>query len=39
VLPPRSSVASAIDADPHWRQAVEAEAGSTADWCGKHDLT
>ena len=38
VLPPRSSVANAIDADPHWRQAAETEAGSTAEWCRKHDL-
>src|SRR5277367_6292105 len=29
VLPPRSSVADAIDLDPHWRQAAEAKAGST----------
>src|ERR1700722_10535095 len=26
VLPPRSSVADAIDAAPHWRQAAESEA-------------
>ena len=26
VLPPRSSVADAIDIDPHWRQAAEAKA-------------
>jgi anti-sigma B factor antagonist len=38
VLPPRSSVADAIDADPHWRQAAETEAGSTAAWCKQHDL-
>jgi hypothetical protein len=38
VLPPRSSVADAIDADPHWRQAAEREAGSTAAWCKQHDL-
>ena len=38
VLPPRSSVANAIDADPHWRQAAEAKAGSTAEWCKQHDL-
>jgi anti-sigma B factor antagonist len=38
VLPPRSSVANAIDADPHWRQTAESEAGSTAEWCRKHDL-
>jgi anti-sigma B factor antagonist len=38
VLPPRSSVADAIDLDPHWRQAAEAKAGSTAEWCKQHDL-
>ena len=38
VLPPRSSVANAIDADPHWRQAAETESGSTAEWCSQHDL-
>ena len=38
VLPPRSSVADAIDVDPHWRQAAETESGSTAEWCSQHDL-
>ena len=38
VLPPRSSVADAIDVDPHWRQAAEAKAGSAAEWCRQHDL-
>ena len=38
VLPPRSSVADAIDIDPHWRQAAEAKAGSAAEWCRQHDL-
>ena len=38
VLPPRSSVADAIDVVPHWRQAAEAKAGSTAEWCKQHDL-
>ena len=38
VLPPRSSVANAIDADPHWQQAAETESGSTAEWCSQHDL-
>jgi anti-sigma B factor antagonist len=38
VLPPRSSVASAIDADPHWQQAAATESGSTAEWCSQHDL-
>jgi anti-sigma B factor antagonist len=38
VLPPRSSVSDAIDADPHWRQEAEAKAGSAAEWCRQHDL-
>jgi len=38
VLPPRSSVADAIDVDPRWRHAVEAKAGSAAEWCRQHDL-
>jgi anti-sigma B factor antagonist len=38
VLPPRSSVADAIDVDPHWRQVAEAKAGGTAEWCKQHDL-
>ena len=38
VLPPRSSVANAIDADPHWRQTAETESGGTAEWCSQHDL-
>jgi anti-sigma B factor antagonist len=38
VLPPRSSVVDAIDADPHWQQAAEAKAGSAAEWCKQHDL-
>src|ERR1700722_19365425 len=38
VPPPRPSVADAIDLDPHWRQAAEAKAGSTAEWCKQQDL-
>jgi anti-sigma B factor antagonist len=38
VLPPRSSVSDAIDADPHWRQEAEAKTGSTAEWCKQHGL-
>jgi anti-sigma B factor antagonist len=38
VLPPQPSVADAIDADPHWRQTTESEAGSTAEWCRQHGL-
>ena len=38
VLPPHPTVAGAIDADPRWREAAEAKAGSTAEWCSQHDL-
>jgi anti-sigma B factor antagonist len=38
VLPPHPTVADAIDADPRWREAAEAKAGSTAEWCSQHDL-
>ena len=38
VLPPQPSVRAAIDADPHWRQAVQSEAGSTEEWCRQHGL-
>jgi anti-sigma B factor antagonist len=38
VLPPHSSVPDAIAADPHWRQAVETEAGSVEEWCQQHGL-
>ena len=38
VLPPRSSVADAIDVDPHWREVAGAKAGSAAEWCSQHDL-
>ena len=38
VLLPHPTVADAIDADPHWREATEAKAGSAAEWCSQHDL-
>jgi anti-sigma B factor antagonist len=38
VLPPRASVADAIDADPDWRQTAENDAGSVKEWCRRHDL-
>ena len=38
VLPPQPSVQAAIDADPHWRQTIESEAGSPGEWCRQHDL-
>jgi anti-sigma B factor antagonist len=39
VLPSQPSVPAAIDADPHWRQAVEGEAGSAGEWCRRHGLS
>jgi anti-sigma B factor antagonist len=33
------TVAAAIGADPHWRQATEAEAGSIAAWCRRYGLS
>jgi hypothetical protein len=36
---PRLSQIAAIAADPHWRQAVENEAGSTQEWCRQRGLT
>jgi anti-sigma B factor antagonist len=33
------SVQAAITADPHWRQAVESEAGSAEQWCRQHGLS
>lgn len=33
------SVPAAITADPHWRQAVEGEAGSAEEWCRQHGLS
>jgi anti-sigma B factor antagonist len=38
VFPPYPSVAAAIDADPHWRQAAAAKAGSAAEWCEQHGV-
>jgi anti-sigma B factor antagonist len=38
VLPPQPSVQAAIDADPHWRQTVDSEAGSAGEWCRQHGL-
>jgi anti-sigma B factor antagonist len=39
VLPPQPSVPDAIAADPHWRQAVQGEAGSVEEWCRRHGLS
>ena len=38
VFPPQPSVPAAVTADPHWRQALESEAGSTEEWCRHHGL-
>lgn len=39
VFTPHPTVAAAVDADPGWHRAAAAEAGSTAAWCARHDLT
>nr|SBO98780.1 Anti-sigma F factor antagonist (spoIIAA-2); Anti-sigma B factor antagonist RsbV [Nonomuraea gerenzanensis] len=33
-----SSVQEAIEADPHWAQAVAGEAGGAGEWCAQHGL-
>lgn len=33
------SVTDAITADPHWREAAEAQAGSVDKWCRQHGLS
>ncbi len=38
VFPLQPSVPAAITADPRWRQAVESQAGSAAEWCARHGL-
>ncbi len=38
VFPLQPSVPAAIAADPRWQQAVESNAGSTGEWCRRHDL-
>jgi anti-sigma B factor antagonist len=38
-LAAQRSVADAITADPHWRQAAESEAGSVHEWCRQHGLS
>jgi anti-sigma B factor antagonist len=38
VFPPQPSVQAAVTADPHWRQALESEAGSAEEWCRRHGL-
>lgn len=39
VFRPQPSVLAAIAADPHWRQAVESEAGSAEEWCRQRGLS
>ncbi|GAA2886106.1 anti-sigma B factor antagonist [Nonomuraea rubra] len=39
VFASHASVQDAIAADPHWTQAVEAEAGSVAEWVAQQGLT
>jgi anti-sigma B factor antagonist len=39
VFRPSPSVPDAIAADPHWRQAVESEAGSAGEWCQQHGIS
>ena len=39
LFPSQPSVPAAITADPHWRQTVESEAGSTGEWCRQHGLS
>ncbi len=38
ILPPQPSVRAAIDADPHWRQVVQSEAGGAEESCRQHGL-
>ncbi|MCF6474101.1 STAS domain-containing protein [Nonomuraea sp. MG754425] len=38
VFASHSSALDAVTADPHWAQAVEAEAGSAEEWCARHGL-
>jgi anti-sigma B factor antagonist len=39
VFQAQPSVRAAITADPHWRQAVESEAGSAEEWCRRYGLS
>jgi len=38
VFPPHASVADAINADPHWREAIQADADDAEQWCQRHGL-
>jgi anti-sigma B factor antagonist len=38
VFPLYSTVAAALAADEHWREAVEKEAGSIERWCARHGV-
>jgi len=33
LLPPQPSVTAAVDADPHWQETLNREAGSAEEWC------
>jgi anti-sigma B factor antagonist len=39
VFPPYAAVSAAIAADPYWREAAEAEAGSVEQWCERYGLS
>lgn len=38
-FPPYATVAEAIEADPHWREAIGNRPGDVAQWCRLHELT
>jgi anti-sigma B factor antagonist len=39
LFPPYATVADAIEADSHWRNAIGDRPGSVAQWCRLHELT
>jgi anti-sigma B factor antagonist len=38
-LAARRSVEDAVNADTHWQEAAESEAGSVHEWCRQHNLS
>lgn len=38
-FPPYATVADAIAAEPHWREAIGGQPESIAQWCRQHELT
>lgn len=38
-FPPYATVAEAIEADPHWHEAIGGQPGTVAQWCRLHELT